>query len=98
MQSDAERGPTEALFPDTLPRSRLEFDFEAEAEPSPEALAAQALAESRRELAGMLGGRTGAIPVELLVEHLITQHGRGSWPVLREATNALLRRLAAVAE
>jgi superfamily II DNA or RNA helicase len=53
------------------------------------------LAETRRELEGLLGGRTGAIPVELLVDPLLAGHGHAPWPVLREAGNALLRRLAA---
>ncbi|HVS11053.1 MAG TPA: DEAD/DEAH box helicase [Planctomycetota bacterium] len=48
--------------------------------------------EARTELAEMARGRFGAIPADLLADHVLALDTRADWPVLREAMEALRRR------
>ena len=48
--------------------------------------------EARRELTGLLDGSIGAVPLALLVEHLMSIYADAGWPVLRDAALAVCRR------
>jgi superfamily II DNA or RNA helicase len=50
--------------------------------------------EAFRVLLARAHRKTGAIPAELLVRHLLSTASDADWPVKREALEALLRRLA----
>jgi len=53
--------------------------------------------EASRELTAMLTGKLGSIPPETIVDHLMSIYGASSWPVMREAARAILRRHASAA-
>jgi hypothetical protein len=60
------------------------------------AVTALAHAFAAEEIAAMLRGRTGAVPVELYASHVVRiTDGSRDWPVARAAAEALLRRIAA---
>ncbi len=50
--------------------------------------------ETYRALLGLAHGKSGKIPAEILVEHVLGAYGQADWPVQRGALEALLRRHA----
>jgi superfamily II DNA or RNA helicase len=50
--------------------------------------------EARLELLDLAHGKTGAVPAEVLVEHVMAVVASGDWPVRLEAMRAVLRRCA----
>ncbi len=60
--------------------------------PSPSA--ATAHAEARRALLGEAHRKTGAVPPDLLVDHVLATTTGAPWPVQLGAFEAVLRRLA----
>ena len=51
-------------------------------------------AEAYQTLLARAHRKTGAVPAELVVRHVLSVTGDADWPVRREALEALLRRIA----
>ncbi|MBI4879009.1 MAG: DEAD/DEAH box helicase [Planctomycetes bacterium] len=59
---------------------------------APAERAARPESEARKALLDLAHGKTGEIPPEILVEHVLDAYGQTDWPVQRGALEALLRR------